>query len=417
MLAGLALTACGGGGGSGTASVRVVNATLSHPSVNLLVSASPAASGVAADTVSSYIGIPSGSPMLQVNDTASGTSLATTTPSLSGDLHYAVVAFENAGTVRTAVIGEDTAAPAAGSASLRVFDTTSDAGALDVYVTAPTVDLATVTSPTFSVNATNAVQASGFSTFAPGTYRVRVTGAGDRSDMRLDIPSVTLASLQIATVILTPTVGGTLVNGSVLLQQDAYAASRNANVRLRLAAAVTPGATVTANAGAAPIATGLTAPAVGGYVTVPAGAAIGIALNGAPVAAPAAAPVAGSDATLLVYGAPGTATTSFVLDDNHLPASNSTLKLRLLNGLTGAATPLSLTANFAVVASNIAPAAVSSYSVVGATSTLRLDVTTPSSPTSIYPGGAALTVPGNAVYTLFMLGDAAAPVPLLRRDR
>jgi len=26
-------------------------------------------------------------------------------------------------------------------------------------------------------------------------------------------------------------------------------------------------------------------------------------------------------------------------------------------------------------------------------------------------------VPGNAVSTLFMLGDAATPIPLLRRDR
>jgi len=27
------------------------------------------------------------------------------------------------------------------------------------------------------------------------------------------------------------------------------------------------------------------------------------------------------------------------------------------------------------------------------------------------------SIPGNAVYTFFMLGDAAAPIPLLRRDR
>ena len=416
VLAGLVLSACGGGGGSNTSSVRVINATLTHSRVDLLASASIAASGAAVDTVSSYVGVPSGSPMLQVNDTATGTALASTTPSLSGDQHYALVVYENAGTVRTAVIGEDTAAPAAGSVSLRVFDTALDAGALDVYVTAPGVDLATVTSPTFSVNAATTVQASSFSSFSPGTYRIRVTGAGDRSDLRLDIASTALASPQIVTVLLTPTVGGTLVNGAVLLQQDAYTPARNSNIRLRLAAAVTPGASVGATAGTTPIAV-LTAPSVGSYATIPAAAAVAVAVNGASVTAPATPLPAGSDATLLVYGNAATPVASYVVDDNHLPASSSALKLRLLNGLTGAAAPLTLTANFAVVASNIAPAAVSTYAVVGATPTLRLDVTTPGSPTSIYPGGAALTVPGNAVYTLFMLGDASVPVPLLRRDR
>ena len=417
MLAGLVLSACGGGdSGSDTSSVRVINATLTHSSVDLLASASLAASGAAVDTVSSYVGVPSGSPMLQVNDTSTGTALASTTPSLAGDQRYALVVYENAGTVRTTVIGEDTAAPAAGSASLRVFDTALDAGALDVYVTAPGIDLATVTSPTFSVNAATTVQASNFSSFAPGNYQIRVTGAGNRSDLRLDIAATALASQQIVTVLLTPTVGGTLVNGAVLVQQAAYTPARNTSIRLRLAAAVTTGASVSATAGTASIAA-LTAPSVGSYATVPAAAAVAIAVNGTNIAPPATPLAAGSDATLLVYGNAATPVASYVVDDNHLPASSSTLKLRLLNGLTGAASPLTLTANFAVVASNIGPAAVSGYAVIGATPTLRLDVTTPGSPTSIYPGGAALTVPGNAVYTLFMLGDASAPVPLLRRDR
>jgi len=40
-------------------------------------------------------------------------------------------------------------------------------------------------------------------------------------------------------------------------------------------------------------------------------------------------------------------------------------------------------------------------------------------PTSLTPiySDPALSVPGNAVSTLFMLGDAATPIALLRRDR
>jgi len=54
--------------------------------------------------------------------------------------------------------------------------------------------------------------------------------------------------------------------------------------------------------------------------------------------------------------------------------------------------------------------------VVASSTALRVDVFSPTSLTPIY-SDPALSVPGNAVYTLFMLGDAAAPIPLLRRDR
>ena len=49
---------------------------------------------------------------------------------------------------------------------------------------------------------------------------------------------------------------------------------------------------------------------------------------------------------------------------------------------------------------------------------LRVDVFAPSNLVPIYTDAAApLSIPGNAVYTLFILGDAANPIPLLRRDR
>ena len=107
---------------------------------------------------------------------------------------------------------------------------------------------------------------------------------------------------------------------------------------------------------------------------------------------------------------------SLVADDNHLPTVASNFKLRLVNGITGAATPLTLDANFGVVASNVAPGTSSPYAVVVSSVATRLDVISPASPTPIY-SESDLNVPGNAVYTLFMLGDASAPIHLLRRDR
>lgn len=415
--AAVALTACGGGGdSSGSASVRVVDATLTHASIDLLANGSVAVASTPIDNVSGYAGVASGSPALQVNDSATGSALTTLAPSVAKDSHYVVIAYESGGVVRTTVVAEDAAAPVAGTVSLRVFDAATDAGAIDVYVTDPAVDIATLTSPTFTFATSTTLQASGFLAIAPGTYRVRVTGSGNPLDVRLDMPAVTLTSQEVAALFLSPTIGGTLVNGAALAQQGAYTAGRNTSARVRLAAAVTSAATVSANAGGTAIAANVVAPSVGGYALVPAGAAINVSVNGASVAAPATAPAAGSDSTLLVHGSAAAPTASLIADDNHLPTTSGNLKLRLLNGLTGAASPLTLDAAFAVIASNVVPGKASPYAVVASSTALRVDVFSPASLTPIY-SDAALSVPGNAVYTLFMLGDAATPIPLLRRDR
>jgi len=412
------LASCGGkSSSSATASVRLVNATNTHSSLVLLANAAIVGAATAVDSVSEYLGVTAGSPTLQVNDGVTSAALATLSPSVGGGAHYILVAYENGGIVRTTVIAEDVAVPAAGTASLRAFNAATDAGAIDVYVTDPAANIATLTSPTFSFGTSTVLQTSGFLSITPGTYRVRVTGAGNTSDLRLDIPSVTLTSAGVASLLLTPTSGGTLVNGAFLAQQSTYTAARNKNARVRLAAAVAGGAAVTASSGTTPIGAAVVSPSVGAYTLVPAGGPLNISVNGGSVGAPAAVPTAGSDTTLLVYGPAATATASLITDDNHLPTVATNLKLRLINGITGAAAPpLTLNAAFAVLASNVQPGTASVYGIVGASTALRLDVFSPASLTPIY-SESNLSVPGNAVYTLFMLGDAGAPIHLLQRDR
>ena len=419
--AALALAACGGGGGSsGSANVRLVNATSTHSSLNLLSNGNTAVSGAAQDTVSNYASVDAGSPTLQVNDATSGSALTTLAPSVNKDGHYVVIAYESGGTLGTTIIAEDTTAPSAGTASLRLFDAATDAGAVDVYITDPSASLAG-SSPSFSFASSVALQASGYLSFAPGTYRIRVTGAGNIGDLRLDVPSVVLTDQEIANVLLTPTSGGTLVNGAVLSQQSTYTAGRNTNARVRLAAAVSGGATVSASAGAVAIGSNVISPSVSGYVLVPAGAALNVSVNGNSVGAPATAISAGSDSTLLVYGAPAAATASLIADDNHLPSGANNLKLRIVNGLTGSNVPaLTLNAAFAVVASNVQPGTASSYGVVASSTALQIEVFSTSNVSPIYPPSSnttPLSLPGSAVYTLFMLGDAGAPIGVLRRDR
>jgi hypothetical protein len=225
-----------------------------------------------------------------------------------------------------------------------------------------------------------------------------------------------LASQQVATVILTPTTGGTLANGSVLIQDAGYSATRNTNARVRLVAAVTPGASVSAAASGVAIGTNV-APSFSTYVSVPSGSPISITVNGAPVAAPATALAAGSDSSLMVHGSSANPTAILITDDNHLPTAINNYKLRLVNGVTGAAVPLTLVVNFETLASGVQPGTASSYSVKAATvQNTQIEVTSPNSLTPIFSKNDA-SLPGSSVFTLFMLGDASAPIGRLSKDR
>lgn len=409
------VSACGGSGDGDSGSkaqVRLINATQTHATTALLEGSNSRIASVALDTASSYADVSSGSPTLQVNDATTSTSLGVISPSLSSDKNYAVVAYELGGSARLAIMAENQSSPSSGTAIVRVFDTATDAGAVDVYVTAPGTDITTLTTATFpSVSPTTTAVETSYVALTPGTYQVTVTGAGNTSDLRLSIPSVTVASQDVATILLTPTVGGTLVNGAFVQQQKTYTAARNTWARVRVAAGTAPGSTVTASVGTTAVAS-LTATNVGNYVTVPAATAFNIAVNGASVASPATLPVAGTDATLFVYGNPGSATASLTTDDNRLPSASTNVKMRLGNGTTGAAVPLSLTVDFSPVASNVAPGAISAgYTVIPGSENMQFDVTPSSLPTQTR----SVTITG--VYTLFVMGDASSAVFRLIRDR
>ncbi len=413
-----ALVGCGGGGGDDddSANVRLVNATLTHASIDLLADSTKIVSGTTTDSASGYVGVSDGSPSLQVNDATSGAVLAVTAPTVSKGQKFALVAYESGGSVRTAIITEGTTTPNSGTATVRVFNAATDAGAIDVYITEPSVDITTLSAPTFTFGSSSSVTASSFASFGVGTYRVRVTGAGNPTDLRLDIPSFTLASQNVATVILTPTTGGTLANGSVLVEDGAYSATRNASARVRLVAAVTPGASVSAAASGVAIGTN-NAPSFSTYVSVPSGSPITVTVNGNPVAAPSGTLAAGSDSSLMVYGNAGSPTATLITDDNHLPSAINNYKLRMINGLTGAAVPLNLVVNFETLASGVQPGTASPYSVKQATvQNTQIEVNSPNSPTPIFSKNDA-SLPGSSVFTLFMLGDASAPIGRLSKDR
>jgi hypothetical protein len=147
----LGLAACGGGGSSdaGTAQIRALNLTADLPSVDLYTDTTKQFSAVATDALGSYNGVGAATYTLKVNRAGDGTTLLSGSYTLSKDQHYTAVVWGRETALRLSTLpeDEDNNAITTGNSRLRIFNATTDTGALDVFVTSSTADIGE-TSPT-----------------------------------------------------------------------------------------------------------------------------------------------------------------------------------------------------------------------------------------------------------------------------
>jgi hypothetical protein len=406
----LALAACGGGAlSTDEGHLRLVNATSAaeFPSLDLFANNGAVVTGVLPDTVSGYGDIKHDNYTLDLRQTGSSTALVTTSTTLARKDHQTVVATTSGGTLAMTVLLDQEGAPSSGNAKLRIFNAASaDAGAVDVYlVAAACTTLATSAAAPTAANVSGLQSAYTTLTASTTAVHLCVTAAGDKTDVRLDIPAITLFDQRIVTVILTHTSGGLLLHGLVLDQQGAATTAANSLARVRVAASVVPAAPISVDVNGTPIAAGLSSPAVGPYQLVSAGP-LTVKVNG--VAVTPAAPLSanpGADVTLLVTGSGSTV--SAITDDNSLSTSSSRpVKLRLVNLLNGAVGTATLTVDNALVGSGAAFGTASTYGTVPASAGLaRVEAR---SGAVQYFLGTNVTLASGHVYSLFLLGDVSA---------
>ena len=137
-----------------------------------------------------------------------------------------------------------------------------------------------------------------------------------------------------------------------------------------------------------------------------------VVVNGTTFNVPNLNAAAGADLTLLAVGTAASPQFFLLSDDNRLPLSGRA-KLRLVNGVNGLAGNISLTADANLVAQNVALGTASTAATVVTTGNIsQLQVNPPLSSPSI-----GLTLQSQGVYSVFMLGDNAAPVEIVRADR
>lgn len=415
---------CGGGRIGKVGDVRLVNATTvaDYKSLDLYAGDERIASAVGSDGASSYAEVDAGTRALSLRLADGGAQLASASAAVSKDAHYTVLAYVGAaGALSSVVLGDDESAPGDGSAKVRVLNAAAgDAGTLNAYLS-PTGCTALSASNAVATGA-GATAPSAYATFgaaAGGTrYHLCVTAAGDSGDLRLDVPTLTLTSRQVTTVVLTATASGTLVNALVVDQQGATTAQRNANARLRVVADAAGKATVSVTLGGSVLASAAGSPSVGNYATVAAGALTADLRIGGTAVAPGTLTVpAGADLTLLVAGSAAAPTVNLITDDNRpSTATSAPTRLRLLHGVNGVADKLALSADLSPVAGDVDFGTASKPANVAALAGATVQVSSPSSGTALFSQTAPTTL-RTGVYTLFLLGDAGSPVGVLRSDR
>jgi Domain of unknown function (DUF4397) len=411
----LLLNACGGSGSSGDGQVRLVNATTEFASLDFFEGDNLLTSDVTADGAGAYSTLGAATYSFVLKNTGTTTTVATTSRAITGDTNNTLVAYKTNGVLTTAYLTDNEEAPTTGAGKIRVFNTSNEAGAVDVFVTSATTDL-TGASPTLANVAGE--RASVYSELTAGTYRIRVTASGNSEDLRLDIPAVELVDQQIATLILTTTPGGVLVNGLIVNQGEEATGYRNASARVRVVAGATTGGTVSATIGGEVIATSLRSPAITAYTLVTAGALPAtITVNGVAAPAQTITVAAGTETTVMVLGAAGAATITSINDDNK-PSTNSTLpvRLRLVNGVNGLDDVITLSADYDPIANNVAFGEASIPANVAESETVRLEVTSPAALLPLFLAEDVRLQAGK-VYTLFMLGDNGSQIGALRADR
>ncbi len=220
------LTSCGKNASpSSDATMRVINFGVDYGAVNVAfddVSGSTTtttgfASNVARESASGYANVHSGTRSFTVSSVSGGGSLLvqSLSPAVAGK--YTMITYGVSSSPRAMILQEDTfTQPAAGFFRFRVAVPAIGLDALDLYLTAPGVDLST-TSPSFAALGNGVSSAT--ADFAVGTYQLRATVAGTKTVV-FDGGTMAFVSLDRITLAIYTIGSNKLANAAVLKVDD-----------------------------------------------------------------------------------------------------------------------------------------------------------------------------------------------------
>ena len=420
----LALQACGGGDEESGADpkIRLLNLSNGYTALDMMTNLDSdtddddetQATAVALETVSDYATLDPDDYTVKVRRTGAGSVLRSFTgEELVEDTINTYVAFGEVGNFGALRIDDTLDEADAGNAKLSVANVSS-AGGLDVYLTDSATDLDDTTPVLSNVGAALMPLVTD-----SGTYRLRITAAGDTGDVRLDVATFALADRGVGSLILTSTQGGMLANAVFLPQEGQPTRINNTRARVRGAVGLANGASASIQVRGQSVLSAATAGVIGSrYTLLDAGSVpVTLTVNGAVVSVPDVNLTAGADYTLLAWSNANGAQLSLIVDDNRLPTGGAAVaKLRLLNGMSTLAAPLTLSVDFSPVIEGTLLGQVSDEVEITGGSDRQFDLSNTSTAQSVL-SRSAISLQGNSVYTFFVTDNGPTPIGVLRRDR
>ena len=412
--------------------VRVLNATTDYSSIDLYTQDSSGndtlvVSGTAAGAISDYNNVKHGSQTFEIQSGSSAGNASSATGEVTTHDHFTLVSYITGNTLDTVFLSEEESSPSSGKAKLRILNGAStEAGSVDVYLSQNACNALSTTDTAFASGVAGPTAGAAFTTAysqvtaasAGTSWNLCVTSGGDKSTVLLDIPTFTLKNQEIATLILTRTSGGVLLNAAQLDQQGALTPFTNSISRVRVVADAASGATVSATVNGISLSGDAVSPSINNYIAVPSGAVTGTyEINDTPISGVSlAALAAGSDYTLFIGGTTAAPTVTLI-QDNNTPSTSSSLPVeaRVLNGVNGTNVG-TVTANAGgkQIGSNVAFGAASAYTAIQSfTGTATLTVTVGGVPQATQTDQ---TFTSGDVYTILVYGDSPTPQIVISQD-
>jgi hypothetical protein len=186
------------------ARVRLINALTSTSALDFVVDGQVAVSGVGFGSASQYVTVTLASHRLQARNPTTGTPLLDFTRDLSAEGAYSLIPAPGLSQFG-ALFLEDNTTPVSGQVRIRVVNVAAAPGPIAVYLTAANGDI-TSTSP--SIPTVLFGTASDYLQVAPGSYRVRVTRAGNSGDVLVELATLTVGAGTVRTLLVTDAPSG-----------------------------------------------------------------------------------------------------------------------------------------------------------------------------------------------------------------
>jgi len=393
------------------AQVRVLNLIEDSGGVDVQINGAPAFTNVAFQTATGYQTYDNASTTFTVTLSGTTTTVGSFSFPLGGEQPYTLLVYGTTLSPLITLVSEVASAPVNGNVQLSVFNASQNAPNVDIYVTAPGVDIATVNANFYGVGY------GGTSlniALPPGNYQILVTNGGTKtviydSGGQVYTPNIALS-------FITYSLGsGTLVNAAVLQSKGPYTTLNSIFSRIR-AINASPGSTavdqllgpVLTNGNVAYLAASLYTVTANGPTTVNFQAT---ATPGAIVATTTGTLGVATDNTTVIAGVPGAQQAFLLHDENILPPSGGN-RLRFVNASAGS-NPVNASINVAQVASNIAFATAAPYVTTSGTVTLTF---TDAVTGAVLATQAGVVLTPNQTSSVYLVGPTGAQGVMVVQD-